>query len=90
MIGNLAELANGLSKWTRTRLEARHSGSKGHLIEDAEKLGLALERIPGPGTPIPLLADEYGLPDLDDIAGLSNEVNVLKRRVMLANSGGVR
>lgn len=90
LIGSLTELANGLSKWTRTRLEARHSGSKGHLIEDAEKLGLALERIPGPGTPIPLLADEYALPDLDDIVGLSNEVNVLKRRVMLANSGGVR
>jgi hypothetical protein len=79
-----------LSKWTRTRLEARHNGAKGILLEDAAILGHALERIPGPGTPMPLDADDYELPKLDDIDGLTNEVDVLKRRVLLANSGGVR
>jgi len=90
LLSILADLANGLSKWTRTRLEARHSGAVGDLLEDAVTLGQALDRIPGPGTPVPLDADEYTLPALDDIDGLSNEVNVLKRRVMLASSGGVR
>ena len=90
LLATLAELADILSKWTRTRLEARHNGAKGVLLEDASVLGHALERIPGPGTPMPLDADEYELPKLDDIDGLSNEVNVLKRRVLLANSGGVR
>ena len=90
LLATLAELAGVLSKWTRTRLEARHNGAKGVLLEDASVLGQALERIPGPGTPMPLVADEYELPKLDDIDGLSNEVSVLKRRVLLANSGGIR
>ena len=90
LLSTLSELATGLSKWTRTRLESRHSGAIGDLLVDAAALGHALDRIPGPGTPVPLVADEYALPALDDIDGLSNEVNVLRRRVMLANSGGVR
>jgi hypothetical protein len=90
LIKTLSELAVILSKWTRTRLEARHNGSKGFLIEDAANLGIALERIPGPGTPIPLSADEYELPALDDIDGLTNEVKILQRRIKLTNSGGVR
>ena len=90
LLATLAELADVLSKWTRTRLEARHDGSKGVLLDDASKLGQALQRIPGPGTPIPLEADDYELPNLDNITGLSNEVKILKRRVLLANAGGVR
>jgi hypothetical protein len=89
LLENLADLADILSHWTRIRLEARNNGSKGHLIDDASKLGIALKRIPGPGTPIPLDIDEYELPKPDDIEGLSNEVNVLKRRVALAKSGGI-
>ena len=90
LISVLAELANELSKWTRIRLEARHKGSIGELVKDSSKLGEALNRIPGPGTPIPLTADEYNLPSPDDLSGLANEVNVLKRRVVLSSSGGVR
>ena len=89
LLGNLADLADILSHWTRTRLEGRNNGSKGHLIDDALKLGIALKRIPGPGTPIPLDIDEYELPKPNDIEGLSNEVSILKRRVALAKSGGV-
>lgn len=90
LIRTLSELAGVLSKWTRTRLEARHNGSKGFLLEDAANLGVALERIPGPGAPIPLDADDYDLPALDDIEGLSNEVKVLHRRIQLTSAGGVR
>lgn len=90
LIRTLSELAGVLSKWTRTRLEARHNGSKGFLLEDAANLGIALERIPGPGVPIPLDADDYDLPALDDIKGLSNEVKVLHRRIQLTSAGGVR
>ena len=59
-------------------------------MKDSSELGEALNRIPGPGTPIPLTADEYNLPSPDDLSGLANEVNVLKRRVVLSSSGGVR
>ena len=90
LLATLADLADGLSKWTRTRLEARHNGSEGVLLNDAIALGKALERTPGPGTMVPLDADEFELPASDDTEGLANEVNVLKRRVMLSSSGGVR
>ena len=90
LLSKLSELAKELSKWTRIRLEARHSGAVGSLLEDSLTLGEALIRIPGPGTALPLGADDYDLPAPDDIESLSDEVKVLKRRVMLANSGGVR
>ena len=90
LLAPLADLADGLSKWTRTRLEARHNGPEGVLLNDAIALGKALERTPGPGTMVPLDADEFELPASDDTEGLANEVNVLKRRVMLSSSGGVR
>ena len=90
LLSKLSELAKELSKWTRIRLEARHSGAVGSLLEDSLTLGEALIRIPGPGTALPLEADDYDLPAPDDVDSLSNEVKVLKRRVMLANSGGVR
>tara|TARA_B100000925_G_C21886249_1_gene420730 strand:+ start:163 stop:474 length:312 start_codon:yes stop_codon:yes gene_type:complete len=90
LLSTLAELASELSKWTRVRLEARHSGAIGNLLEDSLTLGKALDRIPGPGVPLPLDADDHDLPTPDDIEGLSDEVNILKRRVLLSSSGGVR
>ena len=90
LLATLAELADGLSKWTRTRLEARHNGSEGFLLKDAIALGKALQRTPGPGTMIPLEADDFELPKPDDTVGLANEVIVLERRIMLSSSGGVR
>ena len=90
LLSSLSELAKELSKWTRIRLEARHSGSTGYLLEDAKTLGVALKRIPGPGTPLPLLADEHELPSNSDLEGLSNEIRILSKRVILATSGGVR
>ena len=90
MLSTLASLANELSKWTRIRLEARHSGAVGNLLEDSLTLGGALIRIPGPGVALPLDADDYNLPAADEIDSLSHEVSVLKRRIMLASAGGVR
>ncbi len=90
LIEILGELAEALSQWTRKRLEARHSGGKGVLLEDAIILGNALERIPGPGIAVPLESDEYPLPTLEDIEGLAKEVASLKLRVILPNAGGVR
>ena len=90
LIQVLGELAEALSQWTRKRLEARHSGGKGVLLEDALILGNALERIPGPGIALPLESDQYSLPTLDDLEGLAKEVASLKSRVMLPNAGGVR
>tara|TARA_B100001094_G_scaffold320226_1_gene366107 strand:+ start:25 stop:1197 length:1173 start_codon:yes stop_codon:yes gene_type:complete len=90
LLSVLADLAGVLSKWTRTRLESRHSGSVGELLVDAVSLGGALNRIPGPGIALPLDADEYSLPTPDDLEGLSAEVKILKRRVLLSNAGGVR
>jgi len=90
LLSTLSQYATELSKWTRVRLEARHSGAVGNLLEDSLTLGEALIRIPGPGVALPLDADEYDLPAPDDLDSLSNEVNVLGRRIMLASSGGVR
>lgn len=89
MIAELSELAEKLSSWTRMRLEARHKGGEGRLLEDSMLLGQALSRIPGPGTPIPLVADELSLPDSDDIQGLGEAVTRLSRRVGLPASGGI-
>ena len=90
LLSTLSQYATELSKWTRVRLEARHSGAVGNLLEDSLTLGEALIRIPGPGVALPLDADDYELPAPDDLDSLSNEVNVLGRRIMLASSGGVR
>ena len=90
LIAQLSELATELSKWTRIRLEARHSGPTGYLLNDAKTLGVALERIPGPGTPLPLVADDHELPNPSDLEGLTNEVKLLSKRVVLSTSGGVR
>ena len=90
LLSTLSQYATELSKWTRVRLEARHSGAVGNLLKDSLTLGEALIRIPGPGVALPLDADDYDLPAPDDLDSLSNEVNVLGRRIMLASSGGVR
>jgi hypothetical protein len=82
-------MAEKLTTWTRIRLEARHSSGTENLLEDSLKLGLALQRIPGPGTAIPLEADELDLPGFDDLPGLKHAVQNLGTRILLSRSGGV-
>ncbi|RZD39571.1 MAG: hypothetical protein CXT71_03865 [Methanobacteriota archaeon] len=89
LIDDLASMAEKLTTWTRIRLEARHSSGTENLLEDSLKLGLALQRIPGPGTAIPLEADELDLPGFDDLPGLKHAVQNLGTRILLSRSGGV-
>ena len=77
------------NKWMKTRLEARHSGTKGNFLLDATNLGNALNRIPGPGFALPLNKDEKILPSPQDIADLSNEVDKLIRTMNLPSASGV-
>ena len=89
LISDLATMAEVLTTWTRIRLEARHNSGSGNLLEDSMKLGLALERIPGPGTTIPLEADELVLSGFDDLNGLKVAVKNLGNRISLSRAGGV-
>ena len=77
------------NKWMKTRLEARHSGTKGNFLQDTINLGNALNRIPGPGFALPLNKDEKTLPSPQDLVGLSNEVDKLIRTMNLPSASGV-
>ncbi|MGB1679068.1 MAG: hypothetical protein ACPHFV_03390 [Poseidonia sp.] len=88
LLRTLNEMFPSLKRWMRRRLEARHSGASGAFLEDAEALGVALERIPGLGRHVPLTKDTWPLPQ--DMDGLTNEVNRLHRAVHLASAGGVQ
>jgi hypothetical protein len=88
----LTQLANNTKKikrWMRVRLEHRHSGSSKDFLTDANKLGEALRRIPGPGHPVPLAADEKELPDADDLAMLETEVAALVGYLSPNSAGGI-
>ena len=76
-------------KWVKSRLEARHSGSKGNFIEDSKNLGNALNRIPGPGFALPLYKDDKVLPNTQDLNGLSKEVDILLRSMNLPSASGI-
>ena len=78
-----------MQRWMRARLEHRHSGSSDHFLEDARQLGVALKRIPGPGYPVPLVADDYDLPNANDIKALESEVRRLIRHLNLPTAGGI-
>ena len=86
MAGNL----KSMQRWMRSRLEHRHSGSSDRFLEDARQLGIALERIPGPGHPVPLNADDYDLPPANDVGGLENEVKQLISHLNLPTAGGIK
>ena len=85
----LAENTTKIKRWMRTRLEHRHSGSTQNFLDDAEQLGVALHRIPGPGFPVPLTADSKDLPDASDLPHLQNEVARLIAQLNPASAGGI-
>ena len=73
----------------KSRLEARHSGAKGNFLADAINLGNALDRIPGPGFPLPLSKDEKALPNSNEIEKLALEVANLIASIDLPSASGV-
>jgi hypothetical protein len=77
-----------LQRWTRRRLEARHSGATGDFLQDALALGQALHRIPGLGRPVPLEADRWPLPT--HMGDLATEVKRWARTAQPPAAGGVR
>ena len=77
------------NKWMKSRLEARHSGSKGNFLQDTKNLGNALNRIPGPGFALPLNKDDKDLPNLQDLAELSKEVEKLVKSMNLPSASGI-
>ena len=77
------------NKWMKSRLEARHSGSKGNFLMDSKNLGNALNRIPGPGFAIPLNKDDKVLPNSQDLGELSQEVEILLRSMNLPSASGI-
>lgn len=87
----LLQLSEGipeLKRWTRRRLEARHQGASGNMLDDALALGVALQRIPGLGQPVPLTKDTWPLPM--DLVGLQREVAAWSKAARPPAAGGVR
>ena len=78
-----------MKRWMRARLENRHSGSDDVFLDDALNLGKALQRIPGPGYPLPLGIDEYALPDSSETEQLEFEVEQLIALMNLPSAGGI-
>jgi len=85
----LSEFAGKLSTWSRERLLYRNLSSSGSLLDDGQALGLALERIPGPGIAIPLDADDISLPRFEEYDDLLSEVDKLKGVINLPTAGNI-
>ena len=77
------------NKWMKSRLEARHSGSKDNFLQDTKNLGNALNRIPGPGFALPLNRDDKDLPNSQDLGELSKEVEKLIKSMNLPSASGI-
>lgn len=89
MLANIGDNIKNIQKWMRTRLEHRHSGSSDNFLDDALRLGKALQRIPGPGFPLPIDADIRELPDPDDVIGLEREVTNIISHLNMSTAGGI-
>ncbi|MDE0557937.1 MAG: hypothetical protein OSB30_05645 [Candidatus Poseidoniaceae archaeon] len=90
LLAQLSSAVTEMSKWSRLRLEARHSGASGNFLDDAITLGIALKRIPGPGISLPLMADDLELPHPTELVELKNGVNHVVNSIRLPPVGGVR
>ena len=90
MISMLAGCAERLDAWCGLRLEHRNTSVQIGLLQNSRNLGKTLSRIPGPGTTIPLEADEYQLPAADDLIGLAKEVAILSKHSNLAGTSGIK
>ena len=88
----IMKIASNLKKyrsWVKIRLEARHKVANGNLLQDSATLGIALERIPGPGFKVPLTKDEKALPAFEQIDELEAEIEILINAINLQSASGV-
>lgn len=90
LLDQLASMVKELEHWTVLRLRGRHLPNDVGLLKDAEVLGQALARIPGPGRTLPLVEDDVDLPGPAEVEALSVEVDRLERAILLPSAGGVR
>jgi len=89
MIDDLGEAIPKYNQWVRMRLESRHMGASGDFFEDATRLGIALNRVPGPGVRVPLNADELSLPETSNLNELQQQTERLVQSMNLPTAGGI-
>ena len=89
MVESIGDALPKYKQWVRMRLEARHTGASGDFFDDANRLGIALERNPGPGVRVPLEADELPLPEVTNIDELGQEAKRLVQSMNPPSAGGV-
>ena len=89
MIDAIGEILPKYNQWVRMRLEARHMGASGAFFEDANRLGTALHRVPGPGVRVPLHADAYPLPEPSNLNELHQQTERLIQSMHLPAAGGI-
>ena len=89
MIESIGNALPKYKQWVRMRLEARHMGASGDFFDDANRLGIALERTPGPGVRVPLEADELPLPEVTNIDELGQQAKRLVQSMNPPSAGGV-
>ena len=89
MIDAIGEILPKYNQWVRMRLEARYMGASGTFFEDADRLGAALDRVPGPGVRVPLHADTYPLPEPSNLNELRQQTERLVQSMHLPAAGGI-
>jgi len=89
MVESIGNALPKYKQWVRMRLEARHMGASGDFFDDANRLGIALERTPGPGVRVPLEADELPLPEATNIDELGQQAKRLVQSMNPPSAGGV-
>jgi hypothetical protein len=82
----LPSIVKKLESWTAERLSRRHTSSGQGLLKDAKALGERLADIPGPGAAMPLELDQFKLPDVRDLEGLTAAIKRLEKSVTLASA----
>ena len=89
MIDSIGDALPKYTQWVRMRLEARHMGASGDFFEDAARLGMALNRTPGPGVRVPLQADVEPLPESTNMEELHLHTERLIQSMALPAAGGI-
>jgi hypothetical protein len=82
----LPGIVKKLDNWTTERLSRRHTSSGQGLLKDAKALGERLADIPGPGAAMPLELDQFKLPDVRDLEGLTTAIKRLEKSVALPSA----